>query len=186
MKIRDMPALSSEPLAVILFFIAIFLTSACSKQSDTTAAGKKVQYLLVQTAHQVSFKGDKMTLHGVGPSTLFFSDRPERIVGHGTTEEYIRDWARGEDSFADDPPNATLSIFDDGSEKIEDIVVTIQNPILAEDDLIYTVNVLDGTPPSAGGPCSLFIDVIGRPLTPLSVAGAARRSSRRAVRRDID
>jgi len=34
--------------------------------------------------------------------------------------------------------------------------------------------------PAKGGAASLFIDIIGMPLTPLSYAGVARRSYRRA------
>ena len=34
-----------------------------------------------------------------------------------------------------------------------------------------------------GGPCSLFVDPVGMPLTPVSVAGVARRTTRRTVRR---
>jgi len=44
------------------------------------------------------------------------------------------------------------------------------------------VKVLQGTMPASGGPASLFIDIIGMPLTPLSYAGVARRTAyRRAV-----
>jgi hypothetical protein len=36
--------------------------------------------------------------------------------------------------------------------------------------------------PASGGPASLFIDIIGMPLTPMSYAGVARRTAyRRAV-----
>ena len=36
---------------------------------------------------------------------------------------------------------------------------------------------------ASGGPNSLFIDIIGRPLSPVSVAGVARREDRRERRR---
>jgi len=73
--------------------------------------GEEVQYLFVQTSHAISTKNDKLTLHGVNPSTLFFSDRPERIAGHGQTEEWVKTWSEGDDSFGSNPPNATLSIL---------------------------------------------------------------------------
>ena len=57
---------------------------------QTLPTGKTVQYLFVQTAHSISSKGDQLTLHGVGPGTLFFSDRPERITGHSATEEWVK------------------------------------------------------------------------------------------------
>jgi penicillin V acylase-like amidase (Ntn superfamily) len=37
------------------------------------------------------------------------------------------------------------------------------------------VKILDGEMPASGGPSSLFIDTIGRPLSPVSVAGVHRR-----------
>jgi hypothetical protein len=48
-------------------------------------------------------------------------------------------------------------------------------------DLTYDIQVLKGTPPSGGAECTLFIDVIGMPLTPFSYAGVARRGFRRAM-----
>ncbi len=140
---------------------------------------KGVQYLFVQTAHSISSKGDKLTLHRVGPATLFFSDRPERIAGHGTTAELVQDWSEGEDSFASDPPNATLSIL--AGEEVNDIVIELSDPVLTGEDLTYTVKVLDGKLPASGGASSLFIDIIGRPLTPVSAGGVRRRTRRRVV-----
>jgi hypothetical protein len=64
---------------------------------------------------------------------------------------------------------------------MEDVVLVLQEPELVGDDLSYQVRVLDGTLPAEAGPASLFIDVIGMPLTPVSFAGARRRSFRRAV-----
>mgnify|MGYP001823399945 FL=1 len=168
------------------------MTSALAETSGTemphsrekTADGESIQYLFVQTAHAVTTDGDQLTLHGVGPTTLFFSDRPERIVGHGATAELVADWTEGEDSFAADPPNATLSILG-GGEEINDVVVVLSEPRLAGSELRYKVKVLDGRLPASGGAASLFIDVIGRPLTPMSVAGVSRRTTRRVVRRRL-
>ena len=122
-----------------------------------------------------------MGLLGVSPTTLYFSDRPERVVGHVVTEEMLVIWGEGDDSFADDPPNATLSIF--GPEEVTDVVVELSNPRISGDTMTYDVIVLDGDPPSEGQECSLFIDTIGRPLTPISIAGVHRRHRRRHRRR---
>jgi len=51
------------------------------------------------------------------------------------------------------------------------------------DDLLYDVAVLEGNQSAEGDASSLFIDTIGRPLTPLSVGGVRRRTRRRVVRR---
>ena len=138
----------------------------------------EIQALYVQTAHGMTYDGGKLTLHTVAPSTLFFSDRPDRVTGHVSSDEFVQTWGDGEDSFASNPPNAALSIFGDG-EEIHDVVVELYEPVLAGGDLTYRVDVLDGELPASGGPSSLFIDVIGRPLSPVSVAGVRRRDRRR-------
>lgn len=151
-----------------------------SSNKEKSGGGDTAQLLFVQTAKSVTGKGDKLTLHGVSPSTLFFSDRPKRIAGHETTKEWVETWALGPDDFASDPPNATLSILE-GEEDIDDVVVELRDPKLDGDELTYTVTVLDGKLPASGGASSLFIDIIGRPLTPVSAAGVARRTTRRAI-----
>ena len=125
----------------------------------------------------MTYAGGKLTLNTVAPSTLFFSDRPDRVTGHVSSDEFVQTWGDGEDSFASDPPNAALSIFGDG--EIHDVVVELHDPVLAGGDLTYRVDVLDGELPASGGPSSLFIDVIGRPLSPVSVCGVRRRERRR-------
>jgi hypothetical protein len=52
--------------------------------------------------------------------------------------------------------------------------------VLQGDNLTYTVKVLEGEMPAKGQDVSIFIDIIGMPMTPLSYAGVARRSYRRA------
>ena len=54
-------------------------------------------------------------------------------------------------------------------------------PELKGDDLSYTVKIVDGEMPATASDPSVFIDVIGMPLTPVSYAGVARRSYARAV-----
>ena len=139
--------------------------------------GKTVQMLFVQSAKGVTFDKGKMTLKGVSPATVFFSDRPERIAGHMATDEMIPLWKEGKDSFFKDPPNAALSIFSEG--KLTEVIVELRNPQLKGDDFTYDVRVIKGEMPAKGGLCSLFIDIIGMPLTPMSYAGAARRCWRR-------
>jgi hypothetical protein len=137
----------------------------------------KVTLLFVQNAQGVSLDNTKLTLKGISPSTIFFSDRPQRIAGHMSTKEFISLWSTGKDSFLADPPNANLSVF--GESKVGDVVVELRNPTLTGQDFSYDVRVLDGKMPPQSGACSLFIDVIGMPLTPVSYAGAARRAYRR-------
>jgi len=152
-----------------------------SQDPDTDE--KIVEYLFVQSAPKVSLKNGLLTLTGVNVSTLYFSDRPDRIVGHVPTTKFVDHWGEGSDSFKADPPNAALAIA--GYKEPSFIVVELKNPRLKGSDLIYDVVVLDGDKSASGTEASLFIDVIGRPVTPLSFAGAARRTGRRTVRRVV-
>jgi hypothetical protein len=142
-----------------------------------------VEEMFVQVAEGASASGGTLTLHGVGPSTLYFSDRPERVVGHMTTDDFVDEWAVGPNSFAEDPPNAVLSFTEATANAPSDVVVVLREPELAHSELGYAIEVLDGDMPASAGPCTLFIDPLGRPLSPVSVAGVRRRDRRRERRR---
>ena len=133
----------------------------------------EIEALFVQTAHGIRYGDGKLTLKGLAPTTLFFSDRPDRVTGHIPSREFVESWDKGPDSFASNPPNAVLSIF--ASDDVTDIVVELKDPVLVGSDLTYSIEILDGEMPISGGPIALFIDVIGRPLSPVPVAGMHRR-----------
>jgi hypothetical protein len=141
-------------------------------------AAKQADFLFVQNARGIHYADGKLTLKGVSPTTILFSDRPERIAGHMATARFVPFWSKGKDSFLSDPPNATLSIVNE--DQVNDVVVVLRDPELKGNELSYHVRVLEGEMPAQGGPVSLFIDIIGMPLTPLSYAGVARRTYRRA------
>lgn len=145
-----------------------------------TAEGN-ADFLFVQTAKGMAFDADqsRLTLRGVSPVTLFFTDRPERIAGNMKTTRFVPFWSEGADSFRSDPPNADLSIIEDGA--LRQTVVELRDPVLEGEDLHYTVRIIDGDIPVTGEAVSVFIDIIGRPLTPVSFAGADRRAFRRAA-----
>ena len=141
-----------------------------------------VPVLFVQNAEAVIFGKGTLTLENVSPMTVFFSDRPVRIAGHfDTKEEFVPLWDEGKDSFLKDSPNATVSIYEKGKEQLTDVVVKLSRPRLKGENLTYDITVIEGKTPQKGGACSVFIDIIGLPFTPLSFAGVARRTARRAV-----
>lgn len=144
---------------------------------------KVVDFLFVQNAEGATLKDGVLTLKSVAKETLYFSDRPDRITGRITTVEFVDHWAKGTDSFKADPPNAVLTVFEKPEGK--DVVVVLKEPRLEGGDLIYTVEVTEGDKALEGEVSALFIDVIGYPATPLSYAGAARRTTRRTVRRRV-
>ncbi|MGO9496234.1 MAG: hypothetical protein ACLQA5_05910 [Solirubrobacteraceae bacterium] len=141
------------------------------------------QSMFVQTAQGMTSDGTTLTLQGVTPSTLYFSDRPKRIVGHMTTADFVGLWGEGDNSFEEDPPNAVLAFLEPGDEVPEDAVVVIQQPRLENGHLSYSIEALEGSIPTQAGPVTLFIDPFGRPLSPVSVCGVRRRERRRDRRR---
>jgi hypothetical protein len=138
-----------------------------------------MEALFVQTSASMTSDGGSITLHGLSPSTLYFADRPQREVGHMSSRQFVELWGDGDNSFADNPPNAVLSFAEPGDRLPTDAVVVIEDPTLDGDVLSYSIKVLDGSVPSATGACALFIDPFGRPLSPVSAAGMHRRARRR-------
>ena len=157
-----------------LFTVFTLLILAAGAQAQEKTGG--VDLLFVQNAKDVSLGEGTLTLKGIAPTTTFFTDRPERIAGHMTTEDFVQSWGEGEDSFAADPPNASLSVFEE--DEIVDVVVTLMNPRLEGENLTYDINVLEGEVTKISGVASLFIDPLGMPMTPTSVAGQHRRVRR--------
>jgi len=138
-----------------------------------------IEALFVQSARGMTSSDGSVTFHGLTHSTLFFADRPQRIVGHLSSKKFVNQWDEGEDSFAEDPPNAVISFLENEDTPPEEVTVELSDPQIDEDTLTYKVIVLDGKLPAKAGPCSLFIDPVGRPLSPISVAGVRRRERRR-------
>jgi len=163
---------------------AAFLSVAAKIPIASAASQEEeVQYLFVQNAKGATMDKEKLILKDVSPTVIFFSDRPKRIAGHMTIEDFVLDWQEdtSKNGFKADPPNAVLSIFD--KDEVEDVAVELKNPQFKNNDLIYQIDVLEDDKPLPSGPVSLFIDPIGRPLSPISIAGVHRRHRRRRRRR---
>jgi hypothetical protein len=122
-----------------------------------------------------------VTFHDLSPATLFFSDRPQRVVGHMTAKQFVEEWSLGENSFADDPPNAVISFLEEGDTAPEDAIVVLKDPRLEGSSITFSIELLEGTLPASGESVSVFIDPFGRPLSPMSVAGVRRHQRRRGV-----
>jgi hypothetical protein len=168
-------------LIITILIIGLGFALGCKEKSIEDE--EIVEYLLVQNSEGVEVTPNTLTLTGISPTTIYFSDRPKRIVGHGYTEDVITIWNEGKDNLLEDPPNGTLSII--GEDEIVDLVLELNNPKMEDDNFTYDIKVLDGEIPDFGGRAVLFIDPVGMPLTPISVAGVARRTTRRTVRRRV-
>jgi len=153
------------------------------KMIGTPAAAAKpeiVPSLFVLNSRGATLQGDTLTLTGVMPHSIIFADRPVRSAGHQLTADIIADWGTGDDSFTKNPPNATVSVFSkDGS--VKDAVVVLKSPKLEGDKLTFNVQTLEGDLNGGDGSAAVFIDIIGRPLSPMSFAGVGRRTAYRGA-----
>jgi len=157
-------------LGILVFgAAAAFLCVACSKShepatepatSEVADDAELVEFLFVQHAQKVSLENGVLTLGGVGRDVLYFSDRPDRIVGRESLEAFIDDWDVGEESFATIPPNAIVTIVRSGESL--DLAVVLSDPTMVGDDsMTYNVEVLYGPDSGAGDDAAVFIDAFG-------------------------
>jgi len=78
----------------------------------------------------------------------------------------------GKNSFADNPPNAAVSIVGAKGEVTEAVVTLSKRPVVSGNDMVFPIKVLDGELPTAGETVIMFIDPIGRPMSPTMKPGA--------------
>ncbi len=161
----------------------IFVTFRDAVFNTATAEEEQCDALFVIRARSMSFDGGRMILSGTDPNVTFFCDRPVRTAGHLTMDALKEIVSEGENNFLENPPNAAVSVFGDDGEVSDVVVVLPSAPKVKRDKIDFEVRVIDGELPAAGGAVALFIDPIGVPISPTSVAGVHRRHRRRAIRR---
>ncbi|MGO7728071.1 hypothetical protein ACC704_08240 [Rhizobium johnstonii] len=168
------------PLSASMAENAIKAPTAKSIGTTSTQKDEIVPSLIVMNAAGAMLSGDTLTLKGISNNSILFADRPVRSAGHALTTHLLEEWAAG-GSFEKDPPNATVSVLNKDASDVEDAVVVLKDPKLNGTDLTFKVDVLEGSLSKADGPASIFIDIIGMPRTPMSFAGAARRTAYRGA-----
>ena len=167
-----------------LCFCAECRAATCAAAEDDRDATKKPQVvpsLIVFNSKGATLQSGKLVLTGIAPNSIVFADRPVRSAGHELTSRIVEDWGAGSDNFAKDPPNATISVFQRDGSGVRDAVIVLKSPKIEGENLAFDVDVLEGDIKGADGPASVFIDIIGMPFTPLSVAGVARRTAFRGA-----
>lgn len=137
--------------STVLFATAVAISSTALRAEETER-----DYLFVQIANVGHFRDGVLTLGGIGPMTVYFSDRPERQTGSLTHAEFIDAWTDAADSFASDPPHASL-VFRGGNRRFVS-VMELSDPALIDGGIRYRVKLLKGDLPAEIGPASLFID----------------------------
>jgi hypothetical protein len=163
----------------LLVMVILFAAWVLPAYADEEAC----DMLFVQDAKAMVFDGSRLTLKDANPNIIFFCDRPIRTAGHLTLEAFMKLVTEGENNFKSNPPNAAISIFGASNQVTEVVVGLPERPVLSGKNLIFTVKVIEGNLPAEGGPVVMFIDPIGRPISPGSVAGVHRRHRRRAIMR---
>ena len=149
-----------------LLAAAMLSMAGCSTTSKTSATASKAQLMFVQSAEDVAVDPATKTLRlvKVNQQTLYFSDRPVRLAGHYAMADYLDTWRQGKDDFNQDPPNATLSVYEPNRKEQVMVVIKISHPVVDGADLLYTYKVIEGAMPVSGGATALFIDwVAARP-----------------------
>ena len=135
--------------------------AALSRHDDLAKRLAALKAMFVQSAAGMRLERGAVTLTGVSPATLYFSDRPQRVAGHLSSARFVELWQSGANSFAADPPNAVLAFFGDDTGLPEDATVTLRSPHLVGNELTYDVEVIEGELPDRAAGCSLFIDPAG-------------------------
>lgn len=147
--------------------VAVALVAAAAPLASGLALANpekaKPQLMFVQTADDLKADDKALRLVNVGQQTVYFSDRPVRIAGHFGMPAYLEEWTAraGKDNFSNDPPNATLSVYEPGGKENVLAVVEISHPVVEGGDLVYQYKLIEGRMPKSGGATALFIDWIG-------------------------
>lgn len=136
-----------------------------SMPGNAAAAEAKPMLMFVQLSDGLKVDEGAKTIRlvDVSPNTVYFADRPERIAGHIKMAAYLEEWTSkaGKDNFGNDPPNATLTVYEQGQPSDTLAVVEISNPKVEDRDLVYSYKLIEGKLPATGGETALFVDWIG-------------------------
>ena len=156
--------------SIAILISVLFVSASTFAQDAITAPAQKtigvtkadatqmVPSLAVLNSGGASLSGGKLVMTDIAPNSIVFADRPARAAGHVLTKDFIKQWDEGKDSFAKDPPNATISVLNSDGSAIEDAVVVLAKPALEGRKLTFDVTVLEGKLTGADGPAALFID----------------------------
>ncbi|MEM1155514.1 MAG: hypothetical protein AAGI44_15375 [Pseudomonadota bacterium] len=123
----------------ILALVVSLMISASAATQNTEPAES---WLLLEQAASATITDGRLTLTGVDDTIIAFSDRPNRDVASESLSGLVDNWSRGENSFAQTPPNAALTGLQKGQQI--GLIVELSDPILEDGVLSFTVEVLNG------------------------------------------
>lgn len=123
-----------------------------TSSTETTTPTEGTHYLYVVNAGAGTFDGETLTLNQV-PSVIYFTESPDRVAGHMTTEGFIR--TVGE-TVSEGPTSATLAITT--PEGTQTIPVELTNITINGDKVTTTIDTFGTDLPKNFSSSSLFID----------------------------
>jgi hypothetical protein len=118
-----------------IFVIVLLLATLVSPAS---AEEETCDMLFVQDAKAMTFDYSRLTLKEANPNIIFFCDRPVRTAGHMTRDAFMKLVTEGENSFADNPPNAAVSIVSAKGEVTEVVVTLSKRPLVSGNDMVFS------------------------------------------------
>ncbi len=138
------------------------MTQAGTPARPEVQISRPIEMLLTQQAASMTFDGKTLTLTGVPPVTTFRVERPERIGGTMSTEQFVKLWNATVAVFKNDPPNAALTVLGPTPTQV---IIELGSVTQNGTTLTYNATLLDGDIPSSGGPVNLVTaPVVYRPL----------------------
>jgi len=175
MRVRFLPMrFLVVALGALLILPLGALAQTPPKTIGTPQQPQVVPSMIVLNARAAKLAGRTLTLEGVSPNAIVFADRPVRAAGHALTAHLLEEWSdSAPDSFAKDPPNATVSVLNKAKSTVADIIVVLKAPKLEGDRLVFDVVPIEGELGQADGPATVFIDIINLPI--------ARRTAHRSA-----
>lgn len=153
-------------VVALLFGVGGYALGSRSQSSHPMNSAQEANWLFSQTADRgsISPNGDgtwSLTLTGVDPTVLGFTDRPFREAQAGSVERLVEAWS---EMFGDSNPNGVVVAHNSEGET-NSAVVELMDPMLKGSTLAYTVRVLtnEGGPAERGvtynfNQVSVFID----------------------------
>src|SRR5207248_2518017 len=131
-------------LATLLIGVSTVMAQTPPKVIGTPQPPQLVPSMIVINAQGAKIANQKLVLDGVSPNAIVFADRPVRAAGHALIVHLLEEWsASSPDSFAKDPPNATISVMNKAKGKVADAVVVLKAPKLDDERLTFDIAVLE-------------------------------------------
>jgi hypothetical protein len=153
----------NKKVALIQVGIGVLLALYPVAKLATAQPKPQASLLFVQMAQKIDYNkmgptSGVMTLSDVPSQTMFFTDRPNRVVGNVPTSAFVTRWTtdKGPNGFATNPPNAAVTVFQSDGPKTA--IVELRNPRLDGNKLSYDVKVLQGISSTQPAEGVLFID----------------------------